>query len=684
MCCSAPKWKEEIKNDKIQNHKFDFVDLEEFKEKTTAGKIIGRITYSFVFIFVLKSVLLYVADIWTAALLLIFDRWGSSIQPKIPFSISKWIYIGCIFASFLLLAWDIRKAIAIMKSRYISFAFTNIVAYRTYTLKSYAHFCFFSKINNYQKPVDRIAFFVFFAFKGWKRLVFAEAPRQVINGITLYYLIQINKSKEYLSFSAYGDMVHSLAMATMAVSIFLSIFSFIKIVAAAILYIPLLCHIRGNLKEYCCYKIDKRITELLKAQTLKRIKKQQLEAEAKSSGEYIHIGKKKNADIKSFRQPTLPTVGFLDDSLSVPPSYALSRAGSLAPPQRVGTPGLAVPSRTGTPDYGPPRTGTPDYGPSRVGTPDYGPPRVGTPDHGPPRVGTPEYGPPRSRTPEYGPPRSKTPEYGPPRSKTPEYGPPRSKTPEYGPPRSRTPENAPSRVGTLNYGPPRVGTPNYGPQRVGTPNYGPPRVGTPNYGPPRVGTPNYGPPRVGTPGYGPPRVGTPGYGPPRIGTPGNVIPRAGTLNYGPQRTGTPDFGPSRTGTLVGNNSSEYTANAYPLGSNHQYQNRTQYSALTRTGTSNAPKTSYERHYRNDSNGSNYQSSQLILKQQHSRTPSVSSAISGRSGGSNNRFPQSNNMNPGPGPDTLPTRYQGMRGQHRHNNYTDQGGGQNNTDSIYLN
>ncbi|RIB30492.1 hypothetical protein C2G38_1948577 [Gigaspora rosea] len=258
MCCSAPKWKEEIKSNKVTDHKFDFVDLDEFKYTSASGKITGKINYSFVFLVILKSVLIYIADIWTAGLLLIFDRWGSAIQPKIPFYVSKWIYIGCIFASFLLLAWDIRKAKKIYDSRDISYAFTNIIAYRAYTLKSYAHFCFFSKINNSRKMVDKIAFFVFFAFKGWKRLVFAEAPRQAINAITLYYLIQLNKKKQYLDISSYGDSVHRLAMATMAFSLFLFIFSFIKSVAAVILYIPLLCHIRGNLKEYCCFKIDKR------------------------------------------------------------------------------------------------------------------------------------------------------------------------------------------------------------------------------------------------------------------------------------------------------------------------------------------------------------------------------------------------------------------------------------------
>lgn len=34
--------------------------------------------------------------------------------------------------------------------------------------------------------------------------------------------------------------------------------SAICLMAAAVVYVPLLCTIQGNLKEYCCHKVDKR------------------------------------------------------------------------------------------------------------------------------------------------------------------------------------------------------------------------------------------------------------------------------------------------------------------------------------------------------------------------------------------------------------------------------------------
>ena len=90
--------------------------------------------------------------------------------------------------SYLLLLWEARKARAIVKSRDISYAFTNVMAHSWYALRrsvrlpfesqwhtlahtrrsahSYNHFCFFSQIDNSKKKKDNLAFFVFFTFKG--------------------------------------------------------------------------------------------------------------------------------------------------------------------------------------------------------------------------------------------------------------------------------------------------------------------------------------------------------------------------------------------------------------------------------------------------------------------------------------------------------------------------------------
>lgn len=51
-----------------------------------------------------------------------------SLSPRAQ--IGKWIFFACIIVSFLLALWDARKARAIVKSRDISYAFTNVMAHK--------------------------------------------------------------------------------------------------------------------------------------------------------------------------------------------------------------------------------------------------------------------------------------------------------------------------------------------------------------------------------------------------------------------------------------------------------------------------------------------------------------------------------------------------------------------------
>ena len=134
------------------------------------------------------------------------------------------------------------------------------MASRYYSVKSYKYYCLFRKID---KQLDPIPFFVFFTLKGWKRLLLAEAPRQIINIVTLVAMvphwIQIERGAVKLDNQALGkDIAQQIMTGTMAFSIVVFSISFLLVCIAAILYIPLLCHIQGNLKEYCCHKVDKR------------------------------------------------------------------------------------------------------------------------------------------------------------------------------------------------------------------------------------------------------------------------------------------------------------------------------------------------------------------------------------------------------------------------------------------
>ncbi|CAG8691044.1 14893_t:CDS:1, partial [Dentiscutata heterogama] len=154
------KWKRERDNKIVKDYKYDFVDVNEFEKHDCLAKM----RYSVVFFIVLKAILVYIADLYSMTALLLNDSWAT-VKPAVSFSITKWIFVGSILMSFLLLFLEMRKAYAIVKSRDISVSFTNKIAYRYYTLTSYAHWCFFQEIQDREKFLDKIAFYVFFEFK---------------------------------------------------------------------------------------------------------------------------------------------------------------------------------------------------------------------------------------------------------------------------------------------------------------------------------------------------------------------------------------------------------------------------------------------------------------------------------------------------------------------------------------
>ncbi|CAM0136451.1 unnamed protein product [Umbelopsis sp. WA50703] len=63
---TGPKWKREV----VQDHKFDFVDVQEFHDSSC----VMRMRYILLFLVVLKSVLVYAADVWTAGMYLTPSR----------------------------------------------------------------------------------------------------------------------------------------------------------------------------------------------------------------------------------------------------------------------------------------------------------------------------------------------------------------------------------------------------------------------------------------------------------------------------------------------------------------------------------------------------------------------------------------------------------------------------------
>lgn len=199
--------------------------------------------------------------------------------------------------TFTQLAYEARKAKKIIASRDISYAFTNVMTHNYYSLRkycgdffvsilsffsgSYDHFSLFCTISNSTKKKDDFAFFIFFTFKGkiylkhiqrlvlqfeigWKRLLLADGPRQSINALNLYgfYLSKLHDGP-VLDLKKYSDNFITSALIVVTIfTVLVFLISMILLITAAICYVPLLCYIRGNLKEYCCHKVDKVRTKL--------------------------------------------------------------------------------------------------------------------------------------------------------------------------------------------------------------------------------------------------------------------------------------------------------------------------------------------------------------------------------------------------------------------------------------
>ncbi|KAI0352831.1 hypothetical protein OH77DRAFT_1497621 [Trametes cingulata] len=318
--CKGANWKREV----VPDHKFDFIDTREFRDNGCGM----RMKYLWLYIGVLISFLVYVSDIFTAVTMLTTTSWSNAIFNScppdqqsgcvyIPFSIGRWLFFGCVVFSFLLLAYEAYKAKKIIQSRDISYAFTNVMANKYYSLRSYDHFCFFNHIAASTKRMDDFAFFVFFTFKSWKRLLFADGPRQSINALTLYaFYLSKEDDGPFWQISKYfdGDLITSALTVSTAFTVFIFALSLFMLIVAGICYIPLLCHIQGNLKEYCCHKVDKRIAEIIKRRNKQRLAKAAALAKKEAAGDFSHLKNKKGELIaKPLPQPTLPNVSLDDD-----------------------------------------------------------------------------------------------------------------------------------------------------------------------------------------------------------------------------------------------------------------------------------------------------------------------------------------------------------------------------------
>ncbi len=239
------------------------------------------------------------SDLYTCVLLLGYSKWASNVQPSIPFHISRWIFSACILFSIVWYIYEIAACVMIVKTKVISLAYTNPMAKKYYSYKGFGYFCLFEAITGARNFQERVTLFVYFSMKGIFRLLIADSPRQVLNGITLYSVLQLSDdfvgAVKRLATSSYQEAV-VICFMTFAFTIW--VIRILSLLTAFFCVIPVYMHVKHNtsgnekisLERYICKRINQRIKEIVKKQHQKGL---------------VDVVKQ-NKDLKM--RPTLPIV----------------------------------------------------------------------------------------------------------------------------------------------------------------------------------------------------------------------------------------------------------------------------------------------------------------------------------------------------------------------------------------
>jgi hypothetical protein len=335
------------------DQKWDYINLADFKSKGCGEGF----AYVWLWGTLITSVAVYAVDSFTAVNLLVFDRWASSIEPGIPFNISKWIFAVCIILSFINLAYEGIRAWRVIKRGNVAECYLDSLAVRWESIRmgsgqGWKRFLVFAELTKSKKGGEYIALFTYFSFQTWIRVILCSGPRQVINVFTLKGVYETNLlvnektiDGSFVQFfknigKLYSDDYRQAAILSgMCFTLVIWVFSALFLLASVLFYVFFLFHwlprADGGLSGYCERKVNKALLRIVTEKVNKALAKgqaQRYHAEAKAAEK---LGKPELARAATLPTlPTLPNVGPLpakEDSLPSMPVLGRNETMSTLP-----------------------------------------------------------------------------------------------------------------------------------------------------------------------------------------------------------------------------------------------------------------------------------------------------------------------------------------------------------------
>jgi hypothetical protein len=335
--------------------KWTYINLSDFKSTSSWNTL----AYIWVWIMAIVAVAVFAADTFTAVNLLAYNKWTSKVEPKIPIEYARWIFAGCILFGFVLYIFNWIFAIRAIKRGGIADSFLDPLAATLQSMRGsgWRRFLVFSNLTQSKKGTDYIAYFVYFSFQSAIRVIIAEGPRQAINAMTLYSVMQdklmdgegsdksnIEQFWANLQHLFEENNFQALTMCAMLFTLIIWVISALSLLISLILYLVFLWHYipqqDGRLKVYCRRKIDRRLEKIVEAKIKAALEEEEKRARKaeKRAEQKAQVARKKTGELaperpaKATRQPTLPVVPVTpepgkDDEL---PEFPLVRQGTSA------------------------------------------------------------------------------------------------------------------------------------------------------------------------------------------------------------------------------------------------------------------------------------------------------------------------------------------------------------------